>query len=76
MYSTKLMLLTAVGSAFSFYNTLWLSASFANLYLAGSDVNALRIFTAFMASFSFMLLVIQLVIFCREFCKYLASDDR
>jgi hypothetical protein len=75
MQSNKLMLLTAVGSAIAFYDTLWVSVCFVK---HDFTVDSLWIvfLTAFMASFSFMLLVIQLVIFCREFCKFLASDDR
>ena len=69
------MLLTAVGSAISFYDTLWLSVCVATHVLTVDSMWILFL-TAFMASFSFMLLAIQLVIFCREFCKFLASDDR
>ena len=75
MKSTSLMFLAAFGSAISFCNTIRLSVSFAK-YVLNSDSMQMLFLTAFVASFSFMLLVLQLVIFCREFCKFLASDDK
>lgn len=74
MKSPTLMILTGFSSALSFYNTLWLSVFYAKLYLAGSADNSLRMLTAIGASFSFLLLVTQLVIFCRELCRMLADD--
>ena len=75
MKSTSLMFLSAFGSAFSFYNTFRLSVYFAKYVLTDDSMQMLYL-SAFGASFSFMLLVLQLVILCREFCKFLASDDK
>lgn len=68
------MFLSAFGSAISFHNTLRLSVCFAKN--AFTDDSIWMLWTSVLASFSFMLLVIQLVIFCREFCRFLASDEK
>lgn len=75
MKSNKLMFLAGIGSAIAFYDVLWFSVSFAKQTFTDGSLWMASL-TAFGASFSLMLLVIQLVIFCREFCRFLASDDK